>query len=68
MSSKTHQPPSINPYENRSEKPLAPSTQVDQERSPAGDRGDGGQRHREQSEEVAGTPDGVSHKSPSDGR
>lgn len=51
-------PDPAEPYENRSERPLAPSTKVDEDNSPAGDRGDGARRHREQSEAVSGVPDG----------
>jgi len=51
-------PDPAEPFENRSEKPLAPSTKVDEDNSPAGDRGDGARRHREQSEAVSGVPDG----------
>ena len=51
-------PDPAEPYENRSEKPLAPSTKVDQDNAPAGDRGPGARTHREQSEQVKGVPGG----------
>ena len=56
----THRPAPdpAEPYENRSDEPLAPSTKTDQDMSPAGDRGDGARRHREQSEAVSGVPNG----------
>ncbi|WP_225784183.1 hypothetical protein [Xenophilus sp. Marseille-Q4582] len=47
-----------NPYGNQTEAPLPPSTQVDEARSPAGYRGDGARRHREQTEQVSGVPGG----------
>ncbi|MDA7415378.1 hypothetical protein PGB34_03285 [Xenophilus arseniciresistens] len=56
MGTPIRHPAPANPYENRSDAPLPPSTQVDQDQSPAGDRGDGARRHREQREQVAGTP------------
>ncbi len=36
-----------------------PTTQVDQDRSPAGDRGEGGQRHAEQWRRVEGARSGT---------
>lgn len=43
-----------------------PTTQVDQDRSPAGDRGEGGQRHAEQLRRVEGVPDPARGRAPAD--
>ncbi|RYF47026.1 MAG: hypothetical protein EOO27_38260 [Comamonadaceae bacterium] len=49
-------PDSAEPFENRSKKPLPPSTKVDQDNAKGGDRGPGARTHREQSEQVKGVP------------
>lgn len=43
-----------------------PTTQVDQDRAPAGDRGEGARRHMEQSREVLGVPGAEASREPDD--
>lgn len=43
-----------------------PTTQVDQDRLPAGDRGDAAQRHAEQLRRVEGVPDPALGRAPAD--
>lgn len=49
-------PDPAEPYENRSETPLPPSTKVDQDNAPAGNRGPGARTDREQSEQIKDVP------------